>query len=49
MLAGVLARFFALHTTANSFVRLTVRRGEEDWMTWPPMTGRQALIWVIRR
>jgi type VI secretion system protein ImpG len=44
MLAGVLARFFALYTTANSFVRLTVRRGEEDWMTWPPMTGRQALI-----
>lgn len=44
ILAGVLARFFALYTTANSFVRLTVRRGEEDWMTWPPMTGRQALI-----
>jgi type VI secretion system protein ImpG len=44
MLAGVLARFFALYTTANSFVRLTVRRGEEDWMTWPPMTGRQALL-----
>lgn len=44
MLAGVLARFFALYTTANSFVRLTVRRGDEDWMTWPPMTGRQALV-----
>jgi len=44
MLAGVLARFFALYTTANSFVRLTVRRGEEDWMTWPPMAGRQALL-----
>lgn len=44
MLAGVLARFFALYTTANSFVRLTVRRGEEDWMTWPAMTGRQALL-----
>jgi len=44
MLAGVLARFFALYTTVNSFVRLTVRRGEEDWMTWPPMTGRQALV-----
>lgn len=44
MLAGVLARFFALYTTTNSFVRLTVRRGEEDWMTWPPMTGRQALV-----
>jgi type VI secretion system protein ImpG len=44
MLAGVLARFFALYTTANSFVRLTVRRGEEDWMRWPPMTGRQALV-----
>jgi type VI secretion system protein ImpG len=44
MLAGVLARFFALYTTANSFVRLTVLRGEEDWMAWPPMAGRQALV-----
>jgi type VI secretion system protein ImpG len=44
MLAGVLARFFALYTTANSFVRLSVRRGGETWMQWPAMTGRQCLI-----
>jgi type VI secretion system protein ImpG len=44
MLASVLARFFALYTTANSFVRLTVVRNGEAWMEWPPMTGRQALL-----
>jgi len=44
MLAGVLARFFALYTTANSFVRLSVWRGEELWKQWPPMTGSQCLI-----
>jgi type VI secretion system protein ImpG len=44
MLASVLARFFALYTTANSFVRLTVVRNGETWMEWPPMTGRQALL-----
>jgi type VI secretion system protein ImpG len=44
MLAGVLARFFALYTTANSFVRLRVVHGGETWMEWPPMTGRQALL-----
>lgn len=44
MLAGVLARFFALYTTANSFVRLRVVRDGETWKEWPPMTGRQALL-----
>ena len=44
MLAGVLAHFFALYTTANSFVRLTVVRDGETWKEWPPMTGRQALL-----
>jgi len=44
MLSSVLARFFALYTTANSFVRLTVRRNGETWRRWPPMAGRQALI-----
>jgi len=43
VLAGVLARFFALYTTANSFVRLTVRRSDEVWKQWPAMTGRQCL------
>jgi type VI secretion system protein ImpG len=44
MLAGVLARFFALYTTANSFVRLSVWRAGELWMQWPAMTGSQCLI-----
>jgi type VI secretion system protein ImpG len=44
VLAGVLARFFALYTSANSFVRLSVWRGGELWMQWPAMTGRQCLI-----
>lgn len=44
MLASVLSHFFALYTTANSFVRLTVLRNGETWMAFPPMTGRQALI-----
>jgi type VI secretion system protein ImpG len=44
VLAGVLSRFFALYTSANSFVRLSVHRGGEPWMQWPAMSGRQCLI-----
>ena len=44
VLASVLSRFFALYTSANSFVRLTLRQGGETVMRWPPMTGRQCLI-----
>lgn len=44
VLAGVLSRFFALYTSANSFVRLSVHRGDEPWMQWPAMSGRQCLI-----
>lgn len=44
VLAGVLSRFFALYTAANSFVRLSVHRGGEPWMQWPAMSGRQCLI-----
>jgi len=44
LLASVLAHFFALYTTANSYVRLTVERDGETWMEWPPMAGRQALV-----
>jgi len=44
LLASMLARFFALYTTANSFVRLSVQRSGETWMEWPPMAGRQMLI-----
>lgn len=44
LLASVLAHFFALYTTANSYVRLTVERDGETWMEWPPMAGRQTLV-----
>lgn len=44
LLCAVLARFLALHTTVNSFVRLSVRRRHEIWHQWPPLTGHQALI-----
>jgi len=44
VLAGVLSRFFALYTAANSFVRLSVWRNGEPWMQWPAMSGRQCLI-----
>ena len=44
VLGSVLARFFALYTSANSFVRLAVTRNGETWMQWPAMTGRQPLI-----
>ncbi|MBC5764500.1 type VI secretion system baseplate subunit TssF [Ramlibacter albus] len=44
LLAGVLARFFALYTTINSFVRVAVDRGGERWMQYPAMSGRQWLL-----
>jgi type VI secretion system protein ImpG len=44
LLSAVLARFFALYTTVNSFVRLTARRNGEDWKRWEPMCGRQQLL-----
>ncbi|RYZ11873.1 MAG: type VI secretion system baseplate subunit TssF [Comamonadaceae bacterium] len=44
MLSAVLARFFAMYTTVNSFVRLAARRGEETQKQWPPMSGRQVVL-----
>jgi type VI secretion system protein ImpG len=44
LMSAVLARFFALYTTVNSFVRLTARRNGEDWKRWEPMCGRQLLL-----
>ncbi len=44
VLAGVLSRFFALYTSANSFVRLTLRQGNETVKRWPAMSGRQCLV-----
>lgn len=44
LMAAVLARFFALCTSVNSFVRLVVCRGDEIWKQWEPMTGCQPLL-----
>jgi type VI secretion system protein ImpG len=44
VLASVLSQFFALYTSANSFVRLAVNRGGEQWKQWPAMSGRQCLL-----
>ena len=44
LMAAVLARFFAMYTSINSFVRLAVRRGDEVWKQWEPMSGRQAIL-----
>ena len=43
LLSAVLARFLALYTTINTFVRLRVRRRNEIWHQWPPMSGHQGL------
>lgn len=44
LLSAVLARFFALYTTVNSFVRLTAHRNGEDWKRWEPMCGHQHFL-----
>jgi type VI secretion system protein ImpG len=44
MMSAVLARFFAMYTSVNSFVRLVVRRGDEVRKQWEPMTGRQVVL-----
>jgi type VI secretion system protein ImpG len=41
---GVLARFFALYTTTNSYTRVGVMRNGEIWRQWPPFAGWQCLI-----
>jgi type VI secretion system protein ImpG len=43
-MSAVLARFFAMYTSVNSFVRLVVRNGEEVRKQWAPMTGRQVVL-----
>jgi len=43
LLAAVLARFFAMYTTVNSFVQIRVDRGGQAWKVWPAMTGYQCL------
>lgn len=40
----VLARFFALYTTINSFTCVSIIRGKEKIVEWPPMSGNQKLV-----
>ena len=44
LFSAVLARFFALYTTINSFVQLGIYRGEECLTLWHPISGAQELI-----
>ena len=44
LLAAVLNRFFAQYTSVNSFTRVVVKRDEEEWKRWEPMTGRQPVL-----
>ncbi len=44
LMSAVLARFFALYTSVNSFVRLAARQGDETRKQWEPMTGRQVVV-----
>jgi type VI secretion system protein ImpG len=44
MMSAVLARFFAMYTSVNSFVQLAVKRGDEVWKQWQPMSGRQVVL-----
>jgi type VI secretion system protein ImpG len=44
LMSAVLARFFALYTSVNSFVQLGVHRGDEVWKQWQPMSGRQLVL-----
>jgi type VI secretion system protein ImpG len=44
LLSAVLARFFAMYTSVNSFVQLRVHRGDEVWKQWEPMSGRQLVL-----
>ena len=44
LMSAVLARFFALYTSVNSFVQLRAHRGDEIWKQWEPMSGRQLVL-----
>lgn len=44
LFSAVLAHFFALYTTVNSFVELGLWRGDECIVRWKPMAGAQELV-----
>lgn len=41
LLGAVLARFFSMYTSINSFVRLAIRGRDEVWKQWDSLDGRQ--------
>ncbi|MCP4696329.1 MAG: type VI secretion system baseplate subunit TssF [Gammaproteobacteria bacterium] len=46
LLAGVLERFFALYTSANSFTQLVIKRQSQEgvWKRWQPRAGEKILL-----
>ncbi|MCM0043382.1 MAG: type VI secretion system baseplate subunit TssF [Burkholderiaceae bacterium] len=44
LFSAVLAHFFSLYTTVNSFVELGVWRGDECLLQWKPMVGARELV-----
>lgn len=44
LFSAVLAHFFALYTTVNSFVELGVWRGDDCLVQWKPMAGNRELL-----
>ncbi|HWM89365.1 MAG TPA: type VI secretion system baseplate subunit TssF [Thermoanaerobaculia bacterium] len=46
LLASVLSRFLALHSSVNSFTQLVIQRlgREGEWKRWPPMAGAKAVL-----
>jgi type VI secretion system protein ImpG len=46
LLAAVLDRFFALHTTVNSFTQLVLKSQQREgiWKRWPAKAGEQAVL-----
>ncbi len=44
LFSAVLAHFFSLYTTVNSFVELGVWRGDECLLQWRPMAGARELV-----
>lgn len=44
LFSAVLAHFFSLYTTVNSFVELGVWRGDECLVQWKPMAGARELV-----
>lgn len=42
--SGVLARFLTLYCSVDRFVQTSVWRGDDELISWPPMSGEQELL-----